>query len=63
MNIHLYKYTHTHSTHMSTFKRLRQIDLEIYKSDHQEHIAVDETSPPTKRIINRKCNTYVKSKI
>jgi hypothetical protein len=48
---------------MSTFERLRQIDLEIHKIDHQKHIAVDETSSPTKRIINRKCNTYVKSKI
>jgi hypothetical protein len=61
MNTHLYE--HTHPTHMSIFERLRQIDLEIHKIDHQEHIAVDETSPLIKRIINRKCNTYVKSKI
>jgi hypothetical protein len=48
---------------MSVFERLSQLDLNIYKVGHQKRITDDRTSPPTKKIISRKCNTYVKSKI
>jgi hypothetical protein len=36
---HQYEYTHPIS--ISIFKRLSQLDLEIYEIDHQERIAVD----------------------
>jgi hypothetical protein len=41
MSTHLYKYTHVHSTSMSTSERLTQLDLEIYEVGHQEQLAVD----------------------
>jgi hypothetical protein len=31
-----------HPTSVSTFKRLRRLDLEIYEVGHQERLAVDE---------------------
>jgi hypothetical protein len=41
MSIHLYKHIYVNSTPMSTFKRLRRLNLEIHKVGHQEHLAVD----------------------
>jgi hypothetical protein len=41
MSTHLYKYTHVHSTSMSTSERLTQLDLKIYEVGHQEQLAVD----------------------
>jgi hypothetical protein len=41
MSTHPYEHTHVHPTPMSTSERLRQLDLEIHKVSHQEHIAVD----------------------
>jgi hypothetical protein len=36
MSTHPDEYTHVHHTSMSTSERLSQLDLEIYKVDHQE---------------------------
>jgi hypothetical protein len=47
--------------HMSTFKRLSRLDLKIYEIGHQECLNV--MLPPTKRIISRKYNIYVKPMI
>jgi hypothetical protein len=55
--------THAHPTFMSTSERLIQIDLEIHEVGHQKRLAVDGMSPLTERIISRKYNTYIKSKI
>jgi hypothetical protein len=41
ISTYLYKYTHAHPTHMSTFKRLSRLDIEIHEVGHQEHITVD----------------------
>jgi hypothetical protein len=50
-------------TSMSTFERLSRLDLEIHEIGHQKRLTVDETSPSTERIISRKYNTYIKSRI
>jgi hypothetical protein len=42
MSTQPYKYTHAHPTPISTFKRLSQLDLEIYEVGHQERIVTDE---------------------
>jgi hypothetical protein len=42
ISINLYKHTYTHHTSTSPSKRLSQLDLEIYKVDHQKRLAVDE---------------------
>jgi hypothetical protein len=41
MNTHPYKYMYIHSTSMSTYERLSQLDLEIYEVGHQECFTVD----------------------
>jgi hypothetical protein len=61
MSTHLYEHIHAHSIPMSTSERLSRLDLEIYKIDYQEHIAIDGMSPPTERIISRKYNKHIKS--
>jgi hypothetical protein len=38
---HPYKHTYAQHIHMSTFKRLSQLDLEIHEVGHQERIVVD----------------------
>jgi hypothetical protein len=45
------------------YERLSQLDLNIYEVGHQKCITADRTSSPTEKIISRKCNTHVKSKI
>jgi hypothetical protein len=50
MIAHPYEYTYAHPTPINISERLNQLDL-------------DGMSPPTKRIINRKYNTHVKSKV
>jgi hypothetical protein len=47
--------------HMNTFKRLSRLDLKIHEVGHKKRLAV--MLPPTKRIISRKYNIYVKPKI
>jgi hypothetical protein len=42
MSTHLYKHMNVHPTSVSTFKRLRRLNLEIYEVDHQERLVVDE---------------------
>jgi hypothetical protein len=42
MNIHLYEYTHIHSTSMNTFKRLSRFDIEIHKVSYSEYLAIDD---------------------
>jgi hypothetical protein len=54
---------HAHSIPISISKRLSQFDFEIHEVGHQGHLAVDGTSSLTERIINRKYNTRVKSRI
>jgi hypothetical protein len=54
MSTHLYEYTHTHHTLMSTSRRLSRFDLEIHKIDHQKCIAVNGNVTTSKRIINHK---------
>jgi hypothetical protein len=63
MSTHFYEHTHAHHTPMSIFERLSRLDLEIHEVGHQERLAVDGTSPPTEKIISRKYNTHVKSRI
>jgi hypothetical protein len=63
MSIHPYEYMYIYPITMSTSERLSRLDLEIYEVDHQKYITVDETSPPTEKIISRKYNTHVKSRI
>jgi hypothetical protein len=46
MNTHLYEYTHTHHTSMSTSERLSRLDLKIHEVGHQERLAVDEDVIP-----------------
>jgi hypothetical protein len=41
MSTQLYEHMHVHPIPMSTFKRLSQLNLEIYEVGHQERIAVD----------------------
>jgi hypothetical protein len=48
---------------MSTFKKLSRLNLEIHEAGHQEHLTVDETSSPTEKLISRKYNTHIKSRI
>jgi hypothetical protein len=56
--------THTYTIYIYPYEHLRKIvHLEIHDVGHQEYIIVDRTSPISKRIISRKCNTYVKSDI
>jgi hypothetical protein len=57
------QHTYTHPTLMDTFKRLSRLDVEIHKVDHQERLTVDGDITPTKKIINHKYNTYIKSMI
>jgi hypothetical protein len=40
MSTHPYKYTHAHSTSMSTSERLSRLDLEIHKVGHQERLTI-----------------------
>jgi hypothetical protein len=63
MSIHPYEYMHIYPITMSTSERLIQLDLEIYEVDHQKYITVDGTSSPTEKIISRKYNTHIKSRI
>jgi hypothetical protein len=42
MSTRSYKYTHTYPISMSTSKRLRRLDFEIYEVCHQECLVVDE---------------------
>jgi hypothetical protein len=41
VSIHLYEYTHTHPTRMTTFKRLSRLDLEIHEVGYQERLTVN----------------------
>jgi hypothetical protein len=72
MSTHPYEYMRIHPTPINTFKnrtpistsvRLSQFDLEIHEVGYQERLIVNGDVPPTKRIINHKCNTHVKSEI
>jgi hypothetical protein len=63
MSTYPYEYTHAHPTLMSTSEKLSRFDLKIHEVGHQDRITVDETSALTERIISRKYNTHVKSKI
>jgi hypothetical protein len=63
MIVHPYKYMHTYSTVMSTSERLSRPDFEIHEVGHQERLVVDGTSSLTERIISRKYNIHVKSRI
>jgi hypothetical protein len=63
MITHLFEHTYTHHTPMSTSERLSRFDIEIHEVSHQECLAVDETSPPTERIISHKYNTHIKFRI
>jgi hypothetical protein len=49
MSIHPYEHMHTYSIPMSTSKRLSQLDIEIYKVGHQDHLAVDRNVGYTKK--------------
>jgi hypothetical protein len=49
MIAHPYKYTYAHPTPISTSKCLDLFDLEIHEISHQERLAVDRTSPTTKK--------------
>jgi hypothetical protein len=57
--------TNAHPTPMSTFERLSRLDIEIHEVGHQERIAVDGDveSLLTEKIISRKYNTHIKSRI
>jgi hypothetical protein len=57
MNTHPYEHTYTHSTCMNISERLSQLDPTKSVS------LSTEMSPPTKKIIIRKYNTYVKFRI
>jgi hypothetical protein len=63
MSTYPYEHIHTYSILMNIFERLSRFDLEIHKVGHQERLAVDVTSPSTKKIINRKCSTHIKYRI
>jgi hypothetical protein len=62
MTTQLYEYMYAYSTSKSTSERLNPLDLEIHEVGHQEHLAIDGTSPPIEKIISRKC-THIKSRI
>jgi hypothetical protein len=63
MSIHPYEYIRIYLITMNISERLSRLDLEIYEVNHQKYITVDGTSPPTEKIISRKYNIYVKSRI
>jgi hypothetical protein len=63
MSTSSYKDIYAYLIFIIIFERLRRVDFEIHKFDHQVRIAIDETSPPTKKIINHKYNIHIKSKI
>jgi hypothetical protein len=54
---------HAHTTSMNTFVRMSRLDLEIHESVTKNVSLSTVTSPPTERIISRKCNTHVKFRI
>jgi hypothetical protein len=41
LETHHAQHTYAHTTSMSTFKKLSQLDLEIHEVGHQEHLTID----------------------
>jgi hypothetical protein len=63
MRTHPYEHTHAHHTHMSTSERLAGLIFRFTKSVTKNGSLSMATSPSTKILISRKCNTHVKCRI
>jgi hypothetical protein len=63
IDTHSYKYMCVYPIIISTYERLNRLDFKIHEVGHQECLTVDGMSSFIERIINRKCNIHVKSKI
>jgi hypothetical protein len=63
MSIHPYEYTYVHPTPMCTFKRLSRLILRFTKPVTKSISLSTETLPPTEKIISRKYNIHIKSRI
>jgi hypothetical protein len=63
MNTHFYEHMHVYLIPMSTSEKLSDLILRFTKSVTKNISLSMETSSPTKKIINRKYNTHVKSMI
>jgi hypothetical protein len=56
-----YEHMHVHHTSMTTSERLSRLILKFTKSVTKSVSLSTGMSPPTKKIISHKYNTYVKS--
>jgi hypothetical protein len=63
ISTHSYEHMYMHSTPISIFKRLNWFDLEIHEINYKSVLLLTGTALPTERIISRKYNIYVKSRI